>query len=255
MHTIEIDNLKVQIPSSWQEMTPHDTMRVAHVLTMPWSPSLAYTIIRLLTPTVNPNLYCKLDDDQIFTLLPLVEFLKKPMSVKAMPLFRHGFRRYWLPDKHNILTAEYAIGEKYLQQFCKSGKEEDLNALVACLCRPTKWWIVFFPFVKYFNLQWNGDLRERYHSQIQEHREKWLSKIPLHKRLLVVWWLVQIRWEVQQQSKELYKRTENSGLPGDFIDAAMAMSEKAVFGNFEETMQTPLSLTLRYLDLQRKKAS
>ena len=51
-----------------------------------------------------------------------------------MPLFRHGFRRYWLPDKYNILTAEYAIGEKYLQQFCKSGKEEDLNALwLACV--------------------------------------------------------------------------------------------------------------------------
>ena len=255
MHRIEIDTKLVEIPSSWQEMTPHDTMRVAHVLTTPWSPQLAYTIIRLLTPTVNPAIWCSLSDDQIVALLPLVEFLRKPISVKAMPLFRYGFRRYWLPDKFNILTAEYAIGEKYLQQFCHTGKEEDLNELVACMCRPTKWWLVFFPFLKYFNLQWNGDVREKYHSQIQEFRVKWLSKIPLHKRLMVVWWLVQIRWEVQKQNAELHKRSEKSGPPGDYIDAAMAMAEKAVFGNFEATMQTPLSLTLRYLNLQRKKAS
>lgn len=235
-------------------MTPRDTMRVAHVLSSPWSPQLAYTIFRLLTPTVNPAVYCHLSDDQILALLPLVDFLKKPISVKAMPLFRHGFRRYWLPDKFNILTAEYAIGEKYLVQFCKSGKEQDLNELVACICRPTKWWLVLFPFLKYFNLKWNGDMREKYHSQIQDFRVKWLSKIPLHKRLMVVWWLVQIRWEVQKQNSELHKRSENSGPPGDYIDAAMAMAEKQVFGNFEDTMQTPLSLTLRYLNLQRKKA-
>jgi len=120
-----------------------------------------------------------------------------------MSLFRIGLRSYYLPDRNNLLTADWCFSEQLLKVFIHSGEEHYLNQLVAAICRPKKWWIQFFPFLKKLNLNWNGDIREKFHSGIMQERVKAIAKIQMYKRPMVVWWVVQIRWEDQRKNAKL----------------------------------------------------
>jgi hypothetical protein len=251
MVKIEIDEKLILFPENWDELTEEDFRRVCHVLLNPWSAALQYTIIRLLTPTVHPSTWVNLSDDNLIALLPLTEFLKTPVKLKSMKLFSIGLRGFYLPNRDNLLTADWAFSEKLIKAFLTTGKEEYLNQLVAFVCRPEKLWIQFFPFLKSLNLNWNGDYREKFHSSLAMERAKKISKIPMHKKLMVVWWIIQIRWEVQRQNQGLFNGSGKSA--GDWIEAAMEISEKGLFGNFEQTMQTPFNLVLKYLNHQKNK--
>ena len=252
MNRIEIGNLKIDFPSTWEELTEKDFQRLGHVLLNKWNPQLQYTIIRLLTPDVNPEVWVNLTDDELLALLPLTEFLKKPVELRSMSLFRIGLRNYYLPDRSNLLTADWCFSEQLMKAFIQTGEEKYLNQLVAAICRPKKWWIQLFPFWRQLNLNWNGDIREKFHSGIMQTRVQEIAKIPMYKRLMVVWWVVQIRWEVQRQNAALFMGDGKSE-GGDWIECAMDISEKQLFGNFEKTMQTPFNLVLKYLNHVNRK--
>jgi hypothetical protein len=253
MVKIEIGSRKIDFPSCWEELTEEDFSRVGHVLLNPWSPQLQYTLIRLLTAKVEPSIWVNLDDDDLLALLPLTDFFQEPVQLKSMKLFRIGIRNYYLPDRSNLLTADWCFSEQLLKAFLKTGEEKYLNQLVASVCRPKKLWIQFFPWLKKINLKWNGDLREKFHSGIMMERIEKIAQVPMYKRLMVVWWVVQIRWEVQKQNKALFTGSGEGG-SGDWIEAAMDISEKQIFGNFDSTMQTPFSLILKYLNHINKKS-
>lgn len=253
MVRLEIGKLKIDFPEKWEELTPEDFSRVGHILLNEWNPALQYMIIRMLTPSVHPSVWVNLTDDELLALLPLTNFMKEPVKLKSMRLFRIGFRSYYLPDRGNILLADWAFSEQLVKAFVTTGNELFLNQLVATICRPKKWWIQLVPFWKKFNLKWNGDIREKFHSAIAEDRTPKIAKVPLHKRLMVVWWVVQLRWEVQRTNQILFSGSGKGG-GGDWVEAAMEISERGLFGNFEQTMQTPFSMVVKYLNLQNNKA-
>jgi hypothetical protein len=255
MVQIELNGHKAQLPTSWGEMTVEHFRRTAFVLALPQTPANQYQILRLLTPTIPPQLYLNLEDDQLTELVALLDWMKTPGTIRRIPLFRRWFRNYWLPDRETLVHAEMAIGEKYLKAFIQTGEEKYLNLLTACLVRPTKWWIVLFPFVRWFNLGWNGDIRERFHSQIQERRARQFRNLPVHIRLATVWWLIRIRWEIMQAYPDLFRSSKKDGnSKSDFIEVAFAISESQLFGDFESTMRTNANTLLKYLSYKKRTA-
>lgn len=252
MILIEIGKKQIQIPGAWDELTDEQIQRIGWALLQPWGPKTQYMLLRLLTPEVEPSVWVNLSDAELVELLRFTEFLQKPIALKSMPLFRMGLRKYHLPDARNLRTADFAFSEQLVKRFLQTGDEKALNQLVAAICRPVKWWIFFFPFLKEFNLKWNGDPREKFHSAIMQGRaEKIGRKIPMHKRLTVVWWVVQIRWEIMRSNGALFNGSGKAG--GDWFEAAMDIAERNIFGNFETTMQTNFNLVLKYLNHQKNK--
>jgi hypothetical protein len=235
---LEIGKLKIDFPEKWEELTPEDFSRVGHILLNEWNPALQYMIIRMLTPSVHPSVWVNLTDDELLALLPLTNFMKEPVKLKSMRLFRIGFRSYYLPDRSNILLADWAFSEQLVKAFVTTGNELFLNQLVATICRPKKWWIQLIPIWKKFNLKWNGDIREKFHSAIAEDRTPKIARV---------------RWEVQRTNQILFSGSGKGG-GGDWVEAAMEISERGLFGNFEQTMQTPFSMVVKYLNLQNNKA-
>jgi hypothetical protein len=142
-----------------------------------------------------------------------------------------------------------------LKAFIATGEEKYLNLLVASLVRPTKWWIALMPFLRWFNLSWNGDIRERFHSQIQERRAERFKSLPMHIRLATGWWLIRIRWEIMQAYPDLFRGGKKAGPKSDFIDVAFAISETPAFGDFETTMRTNANTLLRYLSYKKRTAA
>ncbi len=238
MVRLEIGKLKIDFPEKWEELTPEDFSRVGHILLNEWNPALQYMIIRMLTPSVHPSVWVNLTDDELLALLPLTNFMKEPVKLKSMRLFRIGFRSYYLPDRSNILLADWAFSEQLVKAFVTTGNELFLNQLVATICRPKKWWIQLIPIWKKFNLKWNGDIREKFHSAIAEDRTPKIARV---------------RWEVQRTNQILFSGSGKGG-GGDWVEAAMEISERGLFGNFEQTMQTPFSMVVKYLNLQNNKA-
>jgi hypothetical protein len=253
MNRIQIGKQLIALPSSWQEMTEQHLQRVAHVLTLPWDAKLQYTLIRLLTPDVKPETWVKLSDEQILFILPLTDFMREPVKLKSTRLFRMGFRWFWLPNREEAKLVDWAFAENLLKAFTATGEEKYLNLLVAAICRPKKWWILFFPFLKSFNLKWNGDPREKFHSAIMHLRAEKMNAVPMHKRLMVFWWVVQLRWEVYRENRGLFSGSGKSS--GDWIDAGMEIAKTGIFGGFEDTMQTNLNTILKYLNHEKSKAA
>jgi hypothetical protein len=112
-------------------------------------------------------------------------------------------------------------------------------------------WIVLFPWFKTFALNWDGDPREKYHSDIAGIRAGKVSKVPMHKKLLVVWWLVQLRWDIYKNYKPVFEGS-GTGEKGDWLECIMHLAEKNLFGDLQSTMQTNLHLVLKYLHKEKK---
>jgi hypothetical protein len=250
MITIELCGKIFPFPEKWEELTPDQLTRVCGFLLEPWTPSLQYTLIRLLTPDVEPELWTRLTDEELGFLLPITDFLQKPILPGEMRLFRIGGRGFWLPSRLKVRAVDWVVSEPLLKAFSKNGSQEYLDALVATVCRPRKLWISFFGLFKVFALNWDGDPREKYHSEISTIRAKRLGKVPIHIKLMVVWWLVQLRWQIFKDYKSVF--SGGSG-DGDWTECIMDLSEKQLFGDFQETMQTNLHLILKYLHKEKKR--
>lgn len=249
MTEIEIHGQTYAFPSSWEELTPDQLTRVCGFLLQPWTPALQYVLIRLLLP-ITPSVFTRLQDFEILALLPLVEFMQKPILPKEFRLFRIGFRGFWLPAKMKIRAVDWVQSEPLLKQWAKTGEEKYLNLLVATLCRPRKIWIVFFGWFRWLNLNWDGDPREKFHSEIAIYRSNKLSHVPQHKKLLVVWWLVQLRWEVYKTNKSIFGGGSGDG---DWIECIMELAEKGLFGDLQATFQTNFHLVLKFLSKEKSK--
>jgi hypothetical protein len=246
---LEINGSQYLFPQSWEELTPEQFKRVCGFLLQSWTPALQYTLFRLLLP-IEPKVFAQMADWQILNLLPLVDFLQKPIIPKPVRVFRIGFRGFWLPDRMKLRAVDYTVSEPLLKQFVKTGKEEYLDMLVASLCRPRKLWIVFFGWFRVFNLNWDGDPREKFHSEISNIRKAKISKVPLHLKMMVVYWLIQIRWDIFKTYKPVFSGGEGDG---DWNAAMMELAERSLFGNLQETYQSNFYLILKFLKKEKEK--
>jgi hypothetical protein len=251
MTKIELFGTPYDFPSSWEELTPVQLERVCGFLLQPWSPALQYLLIRLLLP-IHPRRWTKLTDSEILALLPITDFLQTPILPKEFKVFRLGLRGYWLPNRLKIRTVDWTQSEPLIQQFAKTGEQKYLDHLLVTVCRPLKWWIVFFPWFKNFALNWDGDPREKYHSALTEIRAKKVSKIPMHKKLSVFWWMVQLRWEVYKIHKPVFSGS-GKGDKGDWVECVMDLAERGLFGDLQSTFQTNFHLVLKYLHKEKKR--
>lgn len=250
MTKIELFGKAYDFPSTWEELSDAQVERICGFLLQPWSPALQYLLIRLLLP-IKPSAWTKLTDDEILALLPITDFLQNPVLPKEFKLFSIGLRGFWLPSKLKIRAVDWIATEPHLKRFAKHGDLKSLDLLVASICRPLKWWIMLFPWFKTFAINWDGDPREKYHSDIASIRAGKLSKVPMHKKLLVVWWLVQLRWDIFKTYKSVFEGS-GTGEKGDWIETIMHLAEKNLFGDLQSTMQTNLHLILKYLHKEKK---
>lgn len=251
---------KVFFPETWEELSEEQLLRIVPFLAKDEpTPEDKYLAFRILTPSVKPEVWVSLDDDQLLALLPFTDFLFRPIPLRTTRIFRMGLRWYYLPAPEDLKLADYVVAaDQIFRLYASNPTEQVLNLLVASICRPRKWWVVLFPWLLQLNTAWNGDLREKYHSGIAERRAKKLGRIPIYKRLAVVTWVLELRRQTYRSNKALHVSNspkKKGQASGDWVDVAMSVASEGLFGNFEATMQQPLSTILRYLHHRKNSAA
>lgn len=139
MNNVTINKQSFSIPSSWNEITHDQLVRVAPLIfgaesTLFFRQGLA---IIALIPTLK-KVWAKLTEGQAWDLLSLVDWIFADISGKSIVRhFTHNNVVYHLPEdnlrKESIIAFSFA--DNYFQQFISSQDPAWLDKVIACIAR------------------------------------------------------------------------------------------------------------------------
>jgi hypothetical protein len=245
MNVLSVGLSKFNVPAAWGELSQAQCTRVLSVLLMhKWNDLTRLILLETLLPAGFKKYFDQLSDDQVIQLLDLTDWLNVDPAKIPLARFRVGIRWYYVPQLSNLNSIEAALVDNLLQKWANDGQEKDLNKVVGILCRPAKWWISIFPWAIKYNTKWNGDKRQRFNGNLSDVHVQKMQKVSIENRLAVVWSYLHLKRQVMKAFGNLFEGSSGSG---SFLDCIYQVSEKNVFGTFEETCRTPFLNLLGYL--------
>lgn len=249
MHNIKVFGKSYRLPSCWEELSSKQLIRIGPALLyrQEVDSSNLYLVLRLLLP-IYPKVWVDLSDESLAHLISLLEWVKEPPRLRPLRLFRLVGRGYWLPSERKLSAFEFAVADNHLRAYLQSGSQQNLDMLVACLCRPRRWWISLLPIAKTWVNHWDGDHRIPYNSGRVNEVATRLQGVHEWKKLLVVFWFLNISDKVLADYSDLFSSEPVPGQkPGNWIDAFYSIAETGVFGDFDKTASTSIYNLLSYL--------
>jgi len=253
MTSIQINNRKYKLPSCWEELTWKQAVMLASLMIVnravgePVSDHLKTLVLMLLWPDSDKWMH-RFDDEQYQAMFETMNWIETYPKLPPVPFFKIGFFKYYLPAYNQLRAFEFAQADMYVRHWAQDQKIENLNALVATLMRPAKWWIRFFPFLKKWNCKWDGDVRVKFNSFIINAHKGKIANLNLFFKLYVLWWYLALK----QHNKEVYKDLSGGKNDGEFIDALFSVAETGVFQDFEKVGQLPVATFFSYLRSKKK---
>jgi hypothetical protein len=280
MHDIRLKraphkDYRVQIPSSWQEISPRLYRHIFNALHGRY-PAPSYRVRlqlvrRLLFFSRNPITQLRLwfwlkamPGLIIYEISEKINFLwQKPSATAWLPSFRHGLTRYHLPESGlaNATFIEYIQADALLNAIAaypphKLHQCPELDLLVATLCRPAKafwWWKKRQPGQA-------DDIREKFDQAIAKRRAKRLSKLPMAYKQYVLSYFLGCKLAIVHNPayKFVFPRKRSSGNEGESGSLASLLydlSKQPIYGNYEQTAFQNLHTVLYNLneDIRRQK--
>lgn len=256
--------IKLDLPENWNEVTKNLFRKIFSMLyTFPSPPesTIRVRLAKRLLPSA--RLFRKMEPAQIVDLTNSVAFLWKTASpVAHINRFRYRFKTYHLPESrlNNITFLEFMYADAYLSNLARATdiNNEDLDRLVATLCRPQKWlwWLR-----KNLPGQNDGDNRQRFNAAIMKRRARRFRKLPVKWKLYVMSFFIACKHEIiTDPAYRLVfpkpKQDEFKEETGSWAQLLKDVASTRLYGNYDETAYYNLHTILMNLqdELKRQKA-
>lgn len=151
------------------------------------------------------KVFRKLNADEIYDILPLVDWVFDQMDLKKnhQPRFKKTKTMYFGPEEglRNMRFAEWVMADTYYCGYAKDKDEESLNNLVATLYRPQGKGEEYLSW----NVKYRGDVREKFNDALLPARAEIMGKLSLIYREAIYLWFASCRWQLQTRYKEIFE--------------------------------------------------
>lgn len=278
MHIIRIRNneqlaFEGKLPESWEEVSskafkaifkllfgtfpplPTPELRLKLIATLLFGNKFRYTATM---PFLSAN--------DIYQISEKISFLWKSVSpIAFIKSFSFRFCRYYLPESYlaNAVCIEFIYADNYLETISQYEGDinqcEELNYLVATLCRPRKW----FHFIRKRLPSYDGDPRQRFNGSLMKRRAARFRKLPLKYKLYVLGFFIACKKDIVQDPAynlvfpKSHKKSNPEQQGSDWAEVLKDVASTKLYGNYDETAYYNLHTMLRNMqyDNQRNKAN
>lgn len=143
---------------------------------------------------------------QAFKLVEWV-FNKVEISINILPEFTHNDIRYLGPDPllGNMRFGEFVMAETYFLQYWEYKRPETLNKLISVLYRPEGKGAAH----EIGNVEYCGDLREKFNSNLTEFRAEELKDLDLSIKDGIYLYYLASRWKAFDSYPHIFPKKKN----------------------------------------------
>lgn len=253
METLQIGTTTKQVPSTWNELSRKQLLRLlAELYGSAQDEGLRLRLLSVVTGFRLPVL-TGLPADVLAQLLPLVDFVTSEdhlLTAQLLPTLR-------LPGRHrtepavtwhgparslsNVPFGEFIFADTYFIQYSRYHRPEHLDRFLAVLYRPSK---------RNPNPEapdWNGDVRVPFNENHLEHRCKLLAGVNNQlEKLAVLTWYRGCRAQLATEFPDVFAAAEETAGPQKppEWDRVLRKLSGGAFGTVQQTAGQPLRLIL-----------
>jgi len=176
MNQVQIDNIQRSLPSTWNDLTRNQLLYISRL----FRGKLTIFDFRVKALreflSIKRKAFKRIDHEDVHFLCETLDFLTKEVNLtrNVIPVIRVGLRKYYGPSDAmtNCTFGEFTLASSVLDEYHKSGSDEQLDQLVAILYRPKKpLWFIQKHFTDH------QDLRVRFMNRLLKKRVDKMSKV------------------------------------------------------------------------------
>jgi hypothetical protein len=263
METLKIGTTTKQVPSTWNELTRKQLLRVLAELY--GTTQNAGTRLRLLSLVTGFRLplLSGLAPDVLAQLLPLVDFITSEdhqLTAQLLPTLRLPGRHVTEPvavlhgparSLSNVTFGEFIYADTFfihyhrtLQRVRLNNSSAHLDKFLAVLYRPSK----RNPDPEADD--WNGDVRVPFNENHLERRAPRLAPLPEVEKLAVLTWYRGCRQQLATEFPNVFAQAEETTVPQQAPqwDKVLRKLSGGAFGAVQQTAGQPLRLVLAEME-------
>jgi len=253
METLQIGTITRKVPSTWDELTRKQLLRVLRELYSAQQPGRQLRLLSLLSGFPSPQL-ASLHPEILGQLLHLGEWVESEqhrLTAQLLPTIRipgrhvaerrttwHGPRESF----RNLLFGEFMFADTFFVLYCLQGKVEFLDNFLTVLYRPAR------RDASPDRPDWNGDVRLAFNEHQLETRTPRVAPLPALEKLAVLTWYRGCRAQLADEFPDVFVAAdEDAGASSkqapDWGRVLRKLSGGA-FGAVQQTASQPLRLLL-----------
>lgn len=249
MIRIQAGQVVYQVPGKLEELSEKQFLAVLAYLFEPEpdvETRMKVTICLCPDPLVRS--FDKMMADQILDIVKTVTaWMDSPGLDMPLKSFRIGLTWYRLPAYSKLSLIESAKAQELLDSYRSTGNESQLNLFLATLCRPSRMWIRFSPWLRWMLPDWDGDVRIKYNAALVAEESRKFSKLSPSVKWAVVWYFGQMMARLRTQYKSVFNyRSEGESKPASLMDMIFHLSGTEL-GDTKAVSHSPITLALYVL--------
>lgn len=253
METLQIGALTKQVPSTWDELTRKQLLRVLAEFYSAPKPGRGLRLLHVLSGFPLPRLGTQ-PVVVLAQLLPLTHWVDSEthrLTAQLLPTLqipgRHVTERptTWhgpLGEFRNLLFGEFLFADTFFVLFTLHGKQELLDQFLTVLYRPAR------RGASPEREDWTGDVRLPFNEHQLETRTPRVARVPLLEKLAVLTWYRGCRAQLGQEFPEVFvaadEDTQTSGKQAPDWGRVLRKLSGGAFGTVAQTAGQPLRLIL-----------
>jgi len=183
-----LTDYEVSIAENWEELNPQQYASVLQILTYAKADkdTVFVSLISLLFEQKNFHILTYFDDEQLYALMPLIDFIlnTRPPVINKFPKLKINKKECIAPndDLSNICFGEWCFAYQFYQLYYEFKDDKYLNMLIATLYR------VADPKQNENNLNYTGDLRYIFNENLLYKHAFDVASIPSPYKTAVITW-------------------------------------------------------------------
>jgi hypothetical protein len=224
---VELKNKWYIIPTTWNELTGQQLVRVLRVCNRNYTVLVAQVHLFKILMGIRWIKLWWLGPAEIDDKLYLVDwvFEENTLTKNLIPKYNNFYGP--ADNLNNLQLCEFIFTEQCYQQFKYNGKDEDLNMLISILYRPPK---------KLYNRQRNeeGDIRESFNDNLTSLYAKKVNRWPLSVKEAILFWYEGCRNNLVRKNPEVFGGTGGDPAKYGLWSVMRGVAEKAIHGNINQ---------------------
>ena len=241
--------IKSDIPSSWNELTEKQLLKVCQLLYVDSGDIYRFRIAVLSHFLGLSWLETLTIRDRLVDLYPYIKFLEaentltdnKIITINSDPIIFHGP----IGGFETLNVEEWTEADQAFIDFSSSKDINDLDRLVAVLYREA------LPGMGPGHSAWRKDLRQTFIEEQVTLRQRVLSEISQAHKFAILTWYAGCRKEWEEVFYRVFKENKSDGESFGWQETIQKLSG-STFGNLKETEQTNMYKIMLHMEITMK---
>ncbi|RYZ62350.1 MAG: hypothetical protein EOO14_02530 [Chitinophagaceae bacterium] len=243
MTTIQLNKKTYSVPTTWNELTAKQVVKVVDLLSRETDVHEGYLRLLKILTGMSWWRFINTKAERFADFFYLVEFLVKEntLTKNLLPKYR-GFVGA-ADDFENLLMCEFAYTEDFFLRWKEDETNETLlNQLVAVLYRKPK---------RFYNERTNkdGDARQPFNEYLSRyHAGAAIGSWPLKTKRAIAVWYDGCRTKMMKDFPNVFNGSGGEPAKYGLVSIMRNVAEKGVHGNFKEVEKLHVRMVMLELD-------